>query len=70
MREAFEIFDSERSGKIDYGQLKGIFRGLGFSDIKKAEVQRLARDYDVQETGMVEFDDYMDLSKLMSDPEV
>ena len=37
IREAFELFDSDRSGKIDFHELKVAMRALGF-DVKKEEV--------------------------------
>ncbi len=69
LKEAFEIFDTERTGRIDLGQLKAILRALGF-EVKKADVQKLAREYDASGSGEIEFDDYMDLSELSSDSEV
>lgn len=35
-------------------------RALGF-DVKKAEVLKLMREYDPEETGQIEFSDFMDL---------
>ena len=37
-------------------------RALGF-DVKKADVQKVLRDYDREETGKVTFDDFNDVSK-------
>ena len=68
LKEAFDIFDPEKTGQIDFNQLKGILRALGFTDTKKADVQKLAKDYDANNTGMIDFEDYLDLSLLKSDP--
>ena len=37
-------------------------RALGF-DVKKADVQKVLRDYDREEIGKVTFDDFNDVSK-------
>jgi Ca2+-binding EF-hand superfamily protein len=42
-------------------------RALGFSEVKKADVARMVREYDPNQTGLIEFEDYIDLSQLTSD---
>lgn len=39
-----------------------ILRALGF-EVKKSEVVELARQYDVEESGRVTFDDYVDIMR-------
>jgi len=39
-----------------------ILRALGF-EIKKQEVQALMKEYDREETGRINYGDYVDLSK-------
>lgn len=41
-REAFDLFDTDKSGSIDYHELKVAIRALGF-DVKK-EVRHAAQD--------------------------
>jgi centrin-3 len=55
------LFDIEKSGSIDYHELKVTLRALGF-DVKKAEVLKLMREYDPEETGKIEYSDFVDLS--------
>jgi centrin-3 len=43
IREAFELFDMDKDGRIDYHELKVALRALGF-DLKKAEVLKILRD--------------------------
>lgn len=56
--DAFELFDIEKTGRIDYHELKVAIRALGF-DIKKAEALRLVEEHDVQGTGTIGRDDFV-----------
>jgi hypothetical protein len=80
VKEAFELFDSEKSGSIDYHELKvrtdghrrccALFsshtrvqvalRALGFP-VKKDDVRRLVRDIDVEETGHITFEGFVEI---------
>jgi len=44
IKEAFDLFDTDKTGKIDYHELKVAMRALGF-DVKKQEVQGLMNEY-------------------------
>ena len=61
IKEAFDLFDTEKSGSIDYHELKVTLRALGF-DVKKADVLKLMREYDPDESGKIEYSDFVDLS--------
>lgn len=70
IKEAFELFDSEKTGKMDYHELKVAMRALGF-DVKKAHVQELMRSYDKQNTGHItqsDFEEIMTQKFLDRDP--
>ncbi|KAL8277823.1 hypothetical protein RQP46_009806 [Phenoliferia psychrophenolica] len=43
IHEAFELFDMDKDGRIDYHELKVAMRALGF-DLKKAEVLKIIRE--------------------------
>ena len=45
VNEAFDPFDSDKDGFIDYHELKVALRALGF-DLKKQEVLRILREHD------------------------
>lgn len=45
VREAFELFDSDKDGFIDYHELKVALRALGFV-LRKPEVLKLLREHD------------------------
>ncbi|EPZ33638.1 EF-hand [Rozella allomycis CSF55] len=63
IKEAFELFDTDKDGALDYHELKVAMRALGF-DIKKPEVLKLLRDYDKSGNGLMEFDDF---NKIMTE---
>lgn len=63
------MFDTEKSGKIDFNELKVTLKALGF-DIPKKEVVELIKEYDVEEIGRIEYLDFVEISKLNSDKEI
>lgn len=60
IKEAFDLFDTDKTGTIDYHELKIALRALGF-DIKKAEVISLMNEYDRGKTGNIEYQDFLDI---------
>eukprot|EP00511_Aplanochytrium_stocchinoi_P006757 CAMPEP_0204841112 /NCGR_PEP_ID=MMETSP1346-20131115/40697_1 /ASSEMBLY_ACC=CAM_ASM_000771 /TAXON_ID=215587 /ORGANISM="Aplanochytrium stocchinoi, Strain GSBS06" /LENGTH=173 /DNA_ID=CAMNT_0051979027 /DNA_START=228 /DNA_END=749 /DNA_ORIENTATION=+ len=60
LKEAFDLFDSNKTGTIDYHELKVAIRALGFP-IKKEEVLKLAAEYDREGTGRIEFRDFLEI---------
>lgn len=65
IKEAFELFDTDHDGAIDYHELKVAMRALGV-ELKKAEVLKLIRDHDRQGDDLMEFDDFNKISELGS----
>ena len=63
IKEAFDLFDTDHDGAIDYHELKVAMRALGF-ELKKAEVLKLIRDHDRQGDDLMEFDDFNKISEL------
>ncbi|PWN42169.1 putative CDC31-spindle pole body component, centrin [Ceraceosorus guamensis] len=57
IKEAFELFDTDKDGAIDYHELKVAMRALGF-DLKKAEVLKILRDHDRGE-GVIQWEDFL-----------
>jgi centrin-3 len=58
MKDAFDLFDTDKSGTIDYHELKVAMRALGFP-VKKEHVLRICRQYDRACTGSITQADFM-----------
>ncbi|TPX43315.1 hypothetical protein SeMB42_g04776 [Synchytrium endobioticum] len=63
IKEAFELFDTDKDNALDYHELKVAMRALGF-DVKKAEVLKILREFDKGGHGLIEFDDF---NKVMTE---
>ena len=63
IREAFELFDTDKTGSIDYHELKVAMRALGF-DVKKQEVLGLMREYDREGNGQIEYPDFLEIMTI------
>jgi len=60
IKEAFDLFDTDKSGKIDYHQLKVSMRALGF-EVRKSDILKLMKEYDRQETGFISYSDFVEI---------
>ena len=63
IKEAFELFDTDKTGTIDYHELKVCMRALGF-DVKKQEVLNLMREYDREGSGQIEYPDFLEIMTI------
>jgi len=63
IKEAFDLFDSEGTGKIDAKELKVAMRALGFEP-KKEEVRRILQDVDKHGDGTINFEDFMEIMSV------
>jgi centrin-3 len=61
IKEAFELFDADKDGAIDYHELKVAMRALGF-DLKKAEVLKILRENDKGE-GVIGWEEFVRVSE-------
>ena len=66
IKEAFELFDTDKDGCVDYHELKVAMRALGF-DMKKAEVLKILRDHDKTGHGLMDFEDFAKISACATD---
>ena len=60
IKEAFDLFDTDKTGTIDYHELKVAMRALGF-DVKKQEVLQLMKEYDRENSGQIEYHDFLEI---------
>lgn len=62
IKEAFELFDTDKDGAIDYHELKVAMRALGF-DMKKAEVVKILRENDLGGEGLMDWNGFNKISE-------
>ena len=60
LKEAFDLFDMEKTGKIDFHELKLTLKAFGFK-ISKEEMYIIKEKLDPQNTNKISFDDFIDL---------
>eukprot|EP00304_Pavlova_gyrans_P008968 CAMPEP_0206058608 /NCGR_PEP_ID=MMETSP1466-20131121/47051_1 /ASSEMBLY_ACC=CAM_ASM_001126 /TAXON_ID=44452 /ORGANISM="Pavlova gyrans, Strain CCMP608" /LENGTH=100 /DNA_ID=CAMNT_0053433903 /DNA_START=53 /DNA_END=352 /DNA_ORIENTATION=+ len=60
IREAFNLFDTDHSGSIDYRELKAAMRALGF-EVKKEELRKMILDVDSDGSGHIEFPEFLEM---------
>ncbi|XP_053500941.1 centrin-3 isoform X5 [Ictalurus furcatus] len=55
IKEAFELFDTDKDKEIDYHELKVAMRALGF-EVKKVDVMMIVKDFDRGGTGKITYE--------------
>ena len=60
IKEAFDLFDTDGSGKIDAKELKVAMRALGFES-KKEEIRKIINNIDKEGSGQIDYRDFTDL---------
>jgi centrin-1 len=67
IREAFDLFDSDKSGEIDTEELKQALKNLGI-DAKNQTLQNMMKDLDADNSGKIDFDEFIEMmTAKMSD---
>jgi centrin-3 len=61
IKEAFELFDENKDGAVDYHELKAAMLSLGF-DLGKAEVLKILRDHGKSGEGLMNFENFAKIS--------
>ena len=67
IKEAFDLFDTDKSGEIDTDELKQGLSNLGI-DAKNQTLQNMINDIDKNQSGTIDFDEFIDMmTAKMSD---
>lgn len=67
IQEAFNLFDVDSSGSIDYKELKAAMKALGIN-VKKEELRKMITDVDADGSGQIEFPEFLTMmSAKMND---
>jgi centrin-3 len=67
IKEAFELFDTDKDGCIDYHELKVAMRALGF-EMKKAEVVKILREGELGGEGLMDWNGFNRISECEALP--
>lgn len=60
IKEAFDLFDTEKTGVIDTKELKVAIRALGFEP-RKEEIKKMIADFDKEGSGRISFADFLQM---------
>ncbi|XP_031209047.1 centrin-3-like isoform X2 [Mastomys coucha] len=60
IKDAFELFNTDKDQAIDYHKLKVAMRAMGF-DVKRADVLKILKHYDRGATGNMTFEDFSEV---------
>nr|XP_046173251.1 centrin-3 isoform X1 [Oncorhynchus gorbuscha] len=66
IKEAFELFDTDKDKEIDYHELKVAMRAMGF-EVKKVDILKILKDYDREGNGKITFDDFNEVGVSVTD---
>ena len=67
IKEAFDLFDSDKSGQIDTEELKAALKNLGI-DAKNQTLSNMMADLDKDNSGQIDFGEFIDMmTAKMSD---
>ncbi|KAM3129074.1 hypothetical protein pb186bvf_018852 [Paramecium bursaria] len=62
LRQAFNLFDTDDSGNIDFAELRNAMKALGFN-ASEEEVRQMAEKIDKNNSGFIEFDEFVMMMK-------
>ena len=60
IKEAFDIFDDDKSGAIDISELKAAMANLGLES-KNAQVAQMVNDLDADGSGSIDFEEFLNM---------
>ncbi|ANQ06008.1 centrin-1, putative [Plasmodium knowlesi strain H] len=63
IKEAFDLFDTNGTGRIDAKELKVAMRALGFEP-KKEDIRKIISDVDQDGSGTIDFNDFLDIMTI------
>ncbi|CDU16091.1 caltractin [Plasmodium yoelii 17X] len=63
IKEAFDLFDTNGTGRIDAKELKVAMRALGFEP-KKEDIRKIISDVDKDGSGTIDFNDFLDIMTI------
>jgi len=69
LAEAFKLLDPNGSGQLDIDRLRQVFKGLGYGDIEKKDLEILNECMDVNKDGKITIEDFKELFDYLGRPD-
>lgn len=67
LRTAFQMFDTDNSGKIDASEVKTLLEGEDFKDqISKEQLNRIIKEVDANGDGEIDFEEFLSMMRLVT----
>ena len=67
LRAAFQMFDTDGSGKIDASEVKNLLEGDDFKDqISKDSLSSLIKEVDVNGDGEIDFEEFLAMMRKVA----
>ena len=67
MRNAFMMFDSDNSGKIDLKEIKLLLEGDDFKDqILKESLEKIIDEVDIDGDGEIDFEEFLNMMRTIA----
>ena len=68
IKEAFDLFDADKSGQIDIEELRQALKNLGI-ETKNQTLQKMIADLDTDKSGKISFEEFFEMmgAKINSD---
>ena len=69
MREAFDMFDADKSGTISVSEIKSVLAKLGKSMSDK-QIKKMMDEVDTDKSGEIDFDEFLKMMGMSSEDEL